>query len=141
MRRIKNVRWSSSNPSVASVENGIVTARSPGNVTIYVEAQDESGVSATANITVVDPTVPLESIRFKQRTLSITLGEKIPVASLLEFNPSNATNKQLESVLSSAPQYVEITNENGQWYLTARNYGYSTVTAIAEEKNKKWSRN
>lgn len=132
----KNVRWSSSNPSVASVENGIVTARSPGNVTIYVEAQDESGVSATANITVVDPTVPLESIRFKQRTLSITLGEKIPVASLLEFNPSNATNKQLESVLSSAPQYVEITNENGQWYLTARNYGYSTVTAIAEEKTK-----
>ncbi len=132
----KNVRWSSSNPSVVSVENGVVTALSPGNVTIYVEAQDESGVSATANITVVDPTVPLESIRFKQPTLSITLGEKIPVASLLEFNPSNATNKQLESVLSSAPQYVEITNENGQWYLTARNYGYSTVTAIAEEKTK-----
>jgi uncharacterized protein YjdB len=130
----KNVSWSSSNPSVATVENGVVTALSPGNVTIYVEAQDGSGVTATANITVVNPTVPLESIRFRQRTLSLTLGEKIPVASLLEFNPSNATNKALESVLSSAPQYVEVTNENGQWYIIARDYGYSTVTAIAEER-------
>jgi uncharacterized protein YjdB len=132
----KNVKWSSSNPLVASVENGVVTALSPGNVTIYVEAQDGSGVSATANITVVDPTVPLESIRFRQPTLSITLGEKIPVVSLLEFNPSNATNKQLDQVLSSASQYVEIKKENGEWYISAKDYGYSTVTAIAEEKTK-----
>ncbi|RAK21371.1 Ig-like protein group 2 [Anoxybacillus vitaminiphilus] len=130
----KNVRWSSSNPSVASVENGVVTALSPGNVTIYVEALDGSGVTATANITVVDPTVPLESIQFKQPSLNLNIGERIRVASLLQFNPFDATNKQLASVLSSDSQYVEIKKENGEWYIYAKDYGYATVTAVAEEK-------
>jgi uncharacterized protein YjdB len=126
--------WSSSDSSIATVTEGTVKALKEGTVTITVYPEEFPTLIATADITVTNPVIPLQSIRFKQPTLSLTLGEKVPVASLLEFNPSNATNKQLASVLSSASQCVEITNENGQWYITARNYGYSTVTAIAEEK-------
>ncbi|MBA2871630.1 hypothetical protein HNQ85_001905 [Anoxybacillus calidus] len=126
--------WSSSDSSIATVTGGTVKALKEGTVTLTVYPEEFPNKKATATITVTNPVIPLESIRFRQPTLSLTIGEKIPVASLLEFNPSNATNKKLESVSSSASQYVEVTNEKGQWYITARNYGYSTVTAIAEER-------
>jgi uncharacterized protein YjdB len=128
--------WSSSDSSIALVTEGTVKALREGTVTIAVYPEEFPALQATATITVVNPVIPLQSIRFKQPTLSMALGEKIPVASLLEFYPSNATNKQLASVLSSASQYVEIKKENGEWYISAEDYGYATVTAIAEEKTK-----
>ena len=49
----KSVTWSSSNASIASVDNtGLVSAISVGNAIITCEAQDGSGVKATCNITV-----------------------------------------------------------------------------------------
>ncbi len=49
----KEVSWTSSNPSVATVVNGKVTAHSPGNATIKAETRD-GGHTATSAITVVD---------------------------------------------------------------------------------------
>jgi hypothetical protein len=128
--------WSSSDSSIVTVTEGTVKALKEGTVTITVYPEEFPTLKAMAHITVINPVIPLESIRFKQPTLSITLGEKIPVASLLEFHPSHATNKQLAQVLSSASQYVEIKKENGEWYIYAKDYGYAMVTAIAEEKTR-----
>ena len=50
----KNVRWSSSNTSVASVSNGKVTALKAGKATITVTTVD-GGKTATCNVTVVEP--------------------------------------------------------------------------------------
>ena len=47
------ISWSSSNPSVATVDNmGKVTAIAPGTATITVTANDGSGVSASCEVTV-----------------------------------------------------------------------------------------
>lgn len=42
-----NVVWQSSDPAVASVENGTVTAVAAGNANIIATAQDDATVSAT----------------------------------------------------------------------------------------------
>lgn len=47
----KNVTWSSSNPSVASVNNGVVTGKSEGETIITVTTAD-GGYSATHKVTV-----------------------------------------------------------------------------------------
>ena len=52
------VTWTSSNPSVATVENGVVTAVSAGTATITAAAADGSGVSATCAVTVEKPYTP-----------------------------------------------------------------------------------
>ncbi|WP_315109797.1 Ig-like domain-containing protein [Clostridium intestinale] len=52
----KNVTWSSSDESIATVdENGKVTAIKPGNVTITVKTTDGSNLTATCDVTVVQP--------------------------------------------------------------------------------------
>lgn len=49
----KNVAWSSSNESVATVDdNGVVTAHSKGNAVITVASQDGSNISKTCSVTV-----------------------------------------------------------------------------------------
>jgi uncharacterized protein YjdB len=128
----KTLQWISSNPDVATVEDGKVTAKEPGTVEITVRAMDGSNVSATATITVI---VPLEAIRFQQPII-MTVGERVDISSILTFIPNNATNKNLRSVISSAPEYVSVEKEQGRWYIVAKKVGYSTITAIAEEKTK-----
>jgi von Willebrand factor type A domain/Bacterial Ig-like domain (group 2) len=132
----KTLEWISSNPDVAEVEGGKVTAKEPGTVKITVRATDGSNVSATATITVIDPFVPLEAIRFQQEVLYMTVGEELDIESQLTFIPSNATDKRLDSVQSSAPEYVEVRPQQGKWYIVAKDVGYSTITAIAKAKTK-----
>lgn len=49
----KNVTWESSNPAVASVANGVVTAETVGTATITVTTED-GGFTATCAVTVID---------------------------------------------------------------------------------------
>lgn len=63
----KNVTWTSSNPEVATVENGVVTAVAEGNAVITVKAADGSNKAATCNVTVVqessdDPDTDISSL-------------------------------------------------------------------------------
>ncbi len=51
----KNVTWSTSNPNVATVNNGVVTPVNPGNATITVTTVDGS-YTATCNVTVYEAT-------------------------------------------------------------------------------------
>lgn len=51
----KDLKWESSDETVAVVEDGIVTAKGEGSATITASATDGSGVSATCKVTVGDP--------------------------------------------------------------------------------------
>lgn len=131
----KTLQWISSNPDVATVEDGKVTAVHPGTVEIAVRAMDGSNVSAIATITVRNPYVPLEAIHLPQIYV-MKIGEKVDVSSILAFIPDNATNKNIQSVESSAPEYVSVEKEQGRWYIVAKDVGYSAITVTAEEKKQ-----
>ena len=47
------ISWSSSNPSIASVENGKVTAKGKGTATITVTSEDGSKKTASCTVTVL----------------------------------------------------------------------------------------
>jgi uncharacterized protein YegL len=129
----KTLQWTSSDPDVATVVDGTVTAVKPGKVEITVKATDGSNAMATATITVI---APLEAIDFQKEVLYMTVGEELDVESQLTFIPSYATDKRLDSVQSSAPEYVEARLQQGKWYIVAKEVGYSTITAIAKAKTK-----
>ncbi|PJW15795.1 MULTISPECIES: VWA domain-containing protein [unclassified Geobacillus] len=130
----KTLAWTSSDPSVASVDqNGMVTARKPGTVTITVRATDGSNVQESATITVI---VPLERMAFRNPILYMNVGDPLlEVAPELHFIPENATdNKALRSVVTSDDRFVKVVQENGKWYLQAVDVGYAIITATAEVK-------
>ena len=57
----KAVTWTSSNPSVATVENGVVTAAARGTAVITATAADGSGASASCTVTVSSYLPPANS--------------------------------------------------------------------------------
>ncbi len=69
----KSVTWTSSNPSVATVSNGTVTALAAGSATITVTTAD-GGCTATCSVTVasVNPTKTLSALILKEASSTVS---------------------------------------------------------------------
>lgn len=84
----QKVLWSSSNSSVASVKEGVVTALKVGNATITAKT-DDGGKTATCEVVV--KAVPVEGVVLDKTSIEITECEEIRLAASVK--PDRATNK------------------------------------------------
>ena len=121
----KTVTWSSSNYSVATVENGTVTAVAVGTATITAKA---GGKSATCEVTVVLQEIPVTGISLEPTSLSIEAGTTATLTATV--TPANATNSTVSWSSSNASV---ATVENGT--VTAVAEGEATITATAGDKS------
>ena len=88
----KNVSWTSSNTSIATVSDGIVKAVKSGTSTIKVTTSD-GGKTAECKVTVKAKAVSVESVRLNKSTLTLTAGDSETLTATV--SPSNATNKNV----------------------------------------------
>lgn len=88
----KNVTWSTSNSSIATVNNGVVTGVANGNCNITVTTED-GNYSATCGVIVETINIPVESITLNLSSHTLKVDETIQL--MPTFNPSNATNKNV----------------------------------------------
>ena len=102
----KDVTWNSSNPGVATVTNGLVTAVAKGSAAITVRTND-GGYTETCNITVTAAVVPVTGVTISPKTLDITTGQSQHLTATAQ--PGNATNKDV-SWTSSNPGVATVTN-------------------------------
>ncbi len=87
----KTVSWSTSDPSVATVANGLVTAVKEGSATITVTTAD-GGKTATCAVTVSTDIVPVTGITIDQgATAEVEEGNTITLTATVQ--PDNATDK------------------------------------------------
>lgn len=89
-----DLTWTSSDESVATVSNGVVTAKSNGSATITATAKN--GTNATCVVNVVKQKVPVTMITFNTTEINMLL-DKTYTLSVNVF-PENATNKTLRWV-------------------------------------------
>lgn len=121
----KTVTWSSSDPSVAIVADGIVAAVAEGTVTITATAGDKT---ATCSVTVTKKDIAVTSVTLNKNSIELAKGEsETLVATVL---PENATDKTVTWTTSDAT--VATVDQTGK--VTAVGGGSATITAKAGDK-------
>ena len=124
----RNVTWSSDNPSVATVNNGVVSAVSEGTATITVTTEDGTK-TASCTVTV---TVPVTGVTLSQTQASLYYNRTPSTLTLTAtVTPDNATNKDV-TWTSSNPSAATV-NQNG--VVTAVAPGTAVITATAADGN------
>lgn len=120
---ITNVKWTSSDVSVATVNSlGIVKALREGETRIRVEATDNSGVYAEC-IVVVKPYIPITSIRLNSTDTTMILGES---RRLTDRTYPNNTTERAEWRSSD----TGIVTVDGEGNVVAVGPGTCTITKI-----------
>ena len=119
----KDVTWTSSAPTIATVANGIVTPVSEGSAIITATAGD---FSAECTVTVVAAKVAVTGVALDQHELTLNVKETGTLKATLV--PENATNKAL--TWSSSAEAVA-TVEDG--VVTAVAMGTTTITVATED--------
>ncbi len=115
------VTWSTSDASVATVENGVVTAVAVGNATITVQA---GGKKATCSIDVI---IPVEEVTLNTTTAKLFVDETIILEATV--SPEDATDT---TVVWSTSDASVATVENG----VVKAIAAGTVTITAEAGGK-----
>lgn len=133
----KTVTWTSSDESVATVdENGEVTAvkASETPVTITATAGEET---ATCTVTVTARTVAVQSVTItgsgvENKKATMTAGGTLQLTA--EVEPTEATNKEVDWRITSAHNEAVTLNPNGNTAtVTAVIAGTATITATAKD--------
>ncbi|MBR2719088.1 MAG: Ig-like domain-containing protein [Clostridia bacterium] len=115
----KTVRWTSSDPTIATVSSdGVVTAKNPGAAAIYCEAVDGSGIVGMCAIAV-------ESyLQLDDNEVEYTIYQ----------NAEDHTDLGIINVTHASQQRLLADNQNVTWQLV-RNTGSSTEIALEEFRN------
>lgn len=121
----KNVSWSSSNTSVATVDNGKVTALTTGTATITVKTED-GNKTATCEITVNAKVYPVTGVTLNKTSYEMTEGDEVTLTATV--SPENATNK---NVSWSSSNTSVATVDNGK--VKALKAGTATITVKTED--------
>ena len=124
----KTVIWISSNSSVASVKDGVVTAIKAGNATITVKT-DDGGKTATCEVAVNTKLYPVESVSLNKTSYEVTEGDEFTLTASVK--PDNATNK---NVTWSSSNTSVATVTNGK--VTTLKTGTVTITVKTEDGGK-----
>lgn len=128
----KSISWLSTNTNVATVSDGVVTAKARGCTYIFAEAKDGSGeydycyVNVTEDILVSSVTLNYSSYTLNANG-SVSLRETVC--------PTDATNKCVEWT-SDKPHIAFVNPDSG--FVTAQGAGTATITATATDGSEKY---
>lgn len=122
----KNITWSTSNASIATVDNGIVKAIAEGTATITAKAGDKS---ASCTLTVAKQVIQVTEVSLNKTSLALTKGQSETLVATVK--PENATNKTV--TWNSSNTSIATVDQNGK--VTAIAGGSATITAKAGEKS------
>lgn len=130
------VKWSSSDESVATVNDGVVTGISTGTATITATSIVDSEVTATATVTVTYPesTVPETSYENDGATRTVfTLGENLIKNGVFEYPDafySWTSSNDFKSKITSDNFTIKTDNDGQKYLVGTKNTGAAGVGSL-----------
>jgi uncharacterized protein YjdB len=124
----KSITWTSSNTSVATVKNGIVTAVKPGNAKIIVTTTD--GKKQAVCTVTVNPVVKVISVNLSNNRTSLVAGVSDTFTAAI--SPSSATNKAVKWTTSDSS--IAAVTSGG--VVKPVKEGTATITAVTVDGSK-----
>lgn len=124
----KNVEWSSSNSSIASVSNGIVTAMTSGSCVIKAKTTDGSEIESSCVVTVAN--IPVTNLTLDKESIEILVDEEATISA--NVYPANATNQTLSWTSSNG----NVATVDGG-LVTARGAGETVITVRSTDGSDK----
>lgn len=127
----KTVSWSTDDPSVASVRDGIVTAKGPGSTIITVTTEDGKK-TATCTVDVkekpAEPTPkPVTGVSLNLSSTSLRVGERKELIATVE--PQDAANQKVSWVSRS----TDVATVDDKGVVTGVSAGTAEITVTTEE--------
>lgn len=122
----KSLIWNSSNPSIATVQNGIVNAINKGECDITATTVD-GNFKATCSVKVLP--ISVKSISFNENSVLILESDKIQLT--YHITPNDAENQSVH--FSSSDSNIASVDNDG--YITANNVGNTTITVTTNDGN------
>ncbi|MCQ3035913.1 MAG: Ig domain-containing protein [Bacilli bacterium] len=125
----KTITWTSNNLSVATVNNGVVTALSSGDAVITAKTSNDK--TATCSVHVNEINVNVLSISLDQTELTLNVGDEATI--LATINPDDASNKTLtwtsnNSSVATVNNGVVTALSPGDAVITAKSSNDKTAT-------------
>ena len=117
--------WESDNDSVATVEDGIVTAVSSGSVVISVKETATGKIRCSVTIYVSDT---LQYFDFAVPEYNMFIGQDLSLRTLLEFKPVTEVFNDV-SFISGDESIVQISHQYTRWGAIALKEGDVEITA------------
>lgn len=124
----KTLTWTSSDETVAVVENGHVTTVAPGSVVITATAV--TGVKAECQVTVTAKEIPViypESVTLSQTALTVAYGDHITLEATV--NPDDATDKSV-TWASNNESVLRAEGAEGEFVAVGGGDAVITVTTV-----------
>ena len=122
----KAVTWKSTNTSVATVTNGVVTAVGEGHTTISVSTAD-GNFTAICTVYVSSAAVSVSGVSFVKSSMTLVEGEK--ELAQISVLPATATNQNV--TFGTTNPAVASVDANG--IVTALSAGTTTITVLTED--------
>ena len=130
----KKVTWSSTNEKVATVNNnGKVTAIAGGTTTIIATSVENSEVTESCVVTVIENKA-VESVSLSPKTVDII--KECDTILVATINPSNATNKKVTWSSDDETVATVVETEPGYAKVTGLKEGTATITVTTEDGKK-----
>lgn len=121
----KSVTWTSENPEIATVsKSGSVKGIDTGTTTITCTANDGSGLSATAKVTVI---TAVKKVAFDDKNKTLTIGGTTKLVAIV--TPENAT----DTTVSWRSSDMSIATVDVTGKVTAKKTGTCVITAEAND--------
>ena len=120
----KRISWYTQNPEVATVVDGIVTAKGEGST--IITASTTNGKTAICIVTVVAKEIPITSVVLDKSSMELEVGDKEIITATVR--PEYTTQSKEITWESSNTSVATVVNG----VVTAKSEGKSTITAKAE---------